>query len=107
MRPKAYCIFRHSAHSLARMNYLNEQITSSHLTKLGLSCRESEVLIWVMQGKTNEEIGVVLKISPRTVKKHLERVYRKLGVKTRMAAVFTAAESLKSTNGASISTAAR
>jgi DNA-binding CsgD family transcriptional regulator len=57
------------------------------LQDLGLSVRESEVLGWVARGKTNPEIGLILNISPRTVQKHLERVYLKLGVENRMAAV--------------------
>jgi hypothetical protein len=46
------------------------------LEPLGLGRREAEVLSWVAQGKTNEEIGTLLSISPRTVKKHLERFFR-------------------------------
>jgi DNA-binding CsgD family transcriptional regulator len=52
----------------------------------GLSKRETEVLDWVSQGRTNKEIGVILHLSPRTVQKHLEHVYRKLNVTTRTAA---------------------
>lgn len=52
----------------------------------GLSPREAEVLAWVANGKTNAEIGTILRISSRTVGKHLERIYQKLGVETRMAA---------------------
>ena len=52
----------------------------------GLTTREAEVLYWVIQGKTNRDIGDILGASPATVKKHLERVYGKLGVETRTAA---------------------
>ncbi|MDE2368037.1 MAG: response regulator [Burkholderiales bacterium] len=52
----------------------------------GLTMRESEVLYWVAKGKTNRDIGDILGSSPATVKKHLERVYEKLGVETRTAA---------------------
>jgi DNA-binding NarL/FixJ family response regulator len=45
----------------------------------GLTLRESEVLYWVAKGKTNRDIGDILGSSPATVKKHLERVYEKLG----------------------------
>jgi DNA-binding CsgD family transcriptional regulator len=41
----------------------------------------------VAQGKTNPEIGTILSISPRTVQKHLERVYQRLGVENRHAAM--------------------
>ena len=53
----------------------------------GLSKRESEVLRWVARGKTNSEIGIILYISSRTVSKHLENIYEKLGVECRTAAV--------------------
>ncbi len=52
----------------------------------GLTPRESEVLRWVTAGKTNRDIGVILGMSPRTVTKHLEHVFAKLGVETRTAA---------------------
>ena len=51
-----------------------------------LTAREAEVLYWVVKGKTNRDIGDILGASPATVKKHLERVYSKLGVETRTAA---------------------
>ncbi|HEY8384789.1 MAG TPA: response regulator [Porticoccaceae bacterium] len=52
----------------------------------GLTEREAEVLLWLAKGKTNGEIGLILSISPRTVNKHLEQVFRKLGVENRTAA---------------------
>ncbi len=52
----------------------------------GLTSREAEVLHWVREGKTNKDIGTILGASPRTVGKHLERVFSKLGVETRTAA---------------------
>ena len=51
-----------------------------------LTAREAEVLYWVAKGKVNRDIGDILGASPATVKKHLERVYAKLGVETRTAA---------------------
>lgn len=54
---------------------------------LGLTRRESEILCWVADGKTNPEVGTILGISPRTVQKHLERIYARLGVENRTAAV--------------------
>ncbi len=56
-------------------------------THLGLSAREAEILGWIVQGKTNPDIGVILGISRRTVQKHLERIYIKLGVENRHAAI--------------------
>ena len=51
-----------------------------------LTLREAEVLHWVVKGKTNKDVGDILGSSPMTVKKHLERVFVKLGVETRTAA---------------------
>jgi CheY-like chemotaxis protein/DNA-binding CsgD family transcriptional regulator len=51
-----------------------------------LTAKEAEVLYWVVKGKTNKDIGDILGSSPMTVKKHLERVFVKLGVETRTAA---------------------
>ena len=55
-----------------------------------LTEREVEVLRWVACGKTNRDIGDILGLSPRTVNKHLEHVYVKLGVETRTAATSVA-----------------
>ena len=46
----------------------------------------AEVLLWVARGKTNRDIAEILGMSPRTVNKHLEHVFEKLGVETRTAA---------------------
>ncbi len=62
------------------------------LESLGLTRREAQVLAWVAGGKTNEEIGTLLGISARTVQKHLERIYQKLGVETRSSAATHALE---------------
>ena len=56
------------------------------LESLGLTPREAEALAWVAQGKSNNSIGAILGISPRTVQKHLERTFTKLGVESRTAA---------------------
>lgn len=48
--------------------------------------READVLMWVANGKTNREIGQILEMSPRTVNKHLEQIFRKLGVENRTSA---------------------
>ncbi len=61
----------------------------------GLTLRESEVLYWVAKGKTNRDIGDILGSSPATVKKHLERVYQKLGVETRTAAASVAMQRVR------------
>jgi DNA-binding response OmpR family regulator/DNA-binding CsgD family transcriptional regulator len=62
---------------------------------LKLTLREAEVLYWVAKGKTNRDIGDILGSSPATVKKHLERVYVKLGVETRTAAAGIAMARIK------------
>jgi DNA-binding CsgD family transcriptional regulator len=54
--------------------------------RYGLTPRETEVLGWVAQGKSNRDIAAILGTSPRTVQKHLERVFQKLGVDNRTAA---------------------
>ena len=52
-----------------------------------LTPREMDVLEWVARGKTNRDVAEILDMSPRTVNKHLEHIYEKLGVETRTAAV--------------------
>ncbi len=54
--------------------------------KLNITKRESEVLFWVSFGKTNWEIAQILDMSPRTVNKHLEQLFKKIGVDNRTAA---------------------
>ncbi len=54
--------------------------------RLGLTTRESEVLLWLGRGKPNRDIAEILGLSPRTVNKHLELIYAKLGVENRAAA---------------------
>jgi DNA-binding response OmpR family regulator len=58
--------------------------------ELGLTSRESEVLTWLSKGKTNRDIAQILGLSPRTVDKHLEQIYAKLGVENRTAAAAVA-----------------
>jgi DNA-binding NarL/FixJ family response regulator len=53
---------------------------------LNITQREAEVLLWVSYGKSNSDISDVLTISPRTVQKHLEHIYDKMGVETRSSA---------------------
>ena len=55
-------------------------------SELGLTAREGEVLSWLSKGKTNRDIAQILGLSPRTVDKHLEQIYSKLGVENRTAA---------------------
>src|ERR1700742_2877156 len=55
-------------------------------SELGSTAREGEVLSWLSKGKTNRDIAQILGLSPRTVDKHLEQIYSKLGVENRTAA---------------------
>jgi DNA-binding NarL/FixJ family response regulator len=64
------------------------------LESLGLSTREAEVLALVARGHTNAVIAEQLFVGPSTVKTHLENVYRKLGVRSRAAAVAVASDLL-------------
>jgi DNA-binding NarL/FixJ family response regulator len=60
-------------------------------SEFGLTTREGEVLSWLAKGKTNRDIAQILGLSPRTVDKHLEQIYAKLGVENRTAAAAIAA----------------
>jgi DNA-binding CsgD family transcriptional regulator len=76
---------------------LNEKHRDSSwrsLAECGLTPRESEVLAWVAKGKTNAEVGTILHLSGRTVQKHLEHIYQKLGVETRTTATVRALKML-------------
>ncbi|TVP44520.1 MAG: DNA-binding response regulator [Halomonas sp.] len=93
-----------------RLRYLGESTAGEHLfrllhqdedseglllqNQLRLTRRESQVLLWIAQGKTNREIGQILELSPRTVNKHLEQVFRKLGVENRTSAAAMAFQCL-------------
>ena len=96
-----------------RLRYLGESSSNEHLfrllhqdgdseslllqSQLRLTNRESQVLLWIAQGKTNREIGQILELSPRTVNKHLEQVFRKLGVENRTSAAAMAFQCLTNT----------
>lgn len=64
-------------------------------SELGLTTREAEVLSWLSKGKTNRDIAQILGLSPRTVDKHLEQIYAKLGVENRTAAAAIAANATR------------
>jgi len=59
-----------------------------------LTPRERAVLAWLRQGKTNAEIATLLAIRLKTVKKHLEHIYQKLGVENRTTAAVWAQDAL-------------
>lgn len=62
---------------------------------LGLTSREAEVLYWIAQGKSNPDIASIITTSVRTVHKHVENIFRKLGLETRNAASLVALEVLR------------
>jgi DNA-binding response OmpR family regulator len=62
--------------------------------RLQLTQRESEVLMWIARGKSNRDIAEILSLSPRTVNKHLEQIYAKLGVENRASAAALAVRML-------------
>ncbi len=64
-------------------------------TRLGLTPREAEVLLWIGRGKPNRDIADILGLSPRTVNKHLEGIYAKLGLENRAAAAAVAVQTLQ------------
>lgn len=67
-----------------------QSLDAAVVARHALTPREIEVLEWVAAGKTDREVAELLGCSPRTVHKHLQRVYTRLGVETRTAAVMRA-----------------
>lgn len=86
----AKLIIRLSFHSLTKTTVLLlEEIPApliSDFVGMRLTRREASVLSWISHGKTDGEIGLLLAISVRTVQKHVEHIFDKLGVETRTAA---------------------
>jgi DNA-binding CsgD family transcriptional regulator len=82
---------------LLRLDKDTASVSPEELSKqLGLTAREGEVLSWLSKGKTNRDIAQILGVSPRTVDKHLEQIYSKLGVENRTAAAAVANANQKS-----------
>ena len=77
--------------ALRRVEYIQTRASEDEFIEEfnlgGLSDREHEILHWVKTGKTNFEIGIILTISPNTVKNHLKRIFQKLDVSCRAQAV--------------------
>jgi len=69
----------------------DEQALKQHFL---LTTREADVLAWIARGKSNRDIGEILGLSPRTVNKHLEQIYVKLGVENRASAAALAVRAL-------------
>ena len=85
---------RHQQQHLLLLTEEQPVFSMELLQSLGLTPRESEVLHWLAEGKTNPEIGIILEASPRTVGKHVEHIYAKLGVESRTAALLYVVEKL-------------
>jgi DNA-binding CsgD family transcriptional regulator len=66
--------------------------SADRLQQLGLTRRQSEVLLWIAHGKTNRDIATIVGLRPGTVHKHTEHIFTKLGVETRTAAAARAWE---------------
>lgn len=77
---------------LFRITSANKEADDDILKRqFGLTAREAEVLVWISKGKANRDIGEILGLSSRTVNKHLEQIYVKLGVENRASAAVKAA----------------
>ncbi len=68
--------------------------TAALRQRFQLTAREAEVLLWIARGKANRDIAEILSLSPRTVNKHLEQIYMKLGVENRASAAVAATRAL-------------
>jgi DNA-binding response OmpR family regulator/DNA-binding CsgD family transcriptional regulator len=85
------------------VNYVSRLLPGEHLLRLTrlhavgspqdvlaralpVTLREAEVLLWLSRGKSNRDIADILNLSPRTVNKHLEQIFKKIGVENRTAA---------------------
>jgi DNA-binding NarL/FixJ family response regulator len=83
-------LVRHTERARKQADFSN----SAPLRSLGLTEKESEVLLWVAQGKSNADTALILGVTEATVKKHLEHIFGKLGVERRGAASLIALETL-------------
>ena len=73
-------------HFIGRRNGLHEALcfrSDGGAARFALTARETEALRWLCQGKRNEEIALILNISPFTVRNHVEKILKKLGVENR------------------------
>ena len=81
------------AQTLARLQGLASEVPRPALLRnLGLTMQESHIMHWLIQGKRNSEIALILSSKTRTVQKHVQNIFNKLGVETRTAAALMALE---------------
>ena len=103
--PQTLLLGPEGADPALQLSYLGRTSSGDHLARvttagdppdvelsrsLMLTRREGEVLHWLAKGKSNRDIAAILEISPRTINKHLEQIYAKIGVENRTAAVSVA-----------------
>ena len=69
-------------------------LSITDLESLGLTKREAEVLFWVVKDKSNSEVAKALDCRPGTIRKHLENIYKKLDVQSRIGAMMVVLEKL-------------
>ena len=80
---------------LLKIQSPNSEIDPTILEQgLQITLREAEVLLWLAHGKTNREIADILNMSPRTVNKHLEQMFPKIGAENRTAAASIAIQTI-------------
>lgn len=80
-----------SGELLVKLSTVSDQTAQAFLAqKFDLTQREGEVLLWLAQGKTNRDIAQILDLSARTVNKHLEQIFQKMGVDNRTSAAVMA-----------------
>lgn len=79
--------FLHSAWIRSQIRETTESVRSAPAELKVLTAREQEILRWIYLGKSNGEVGAILKISPLTVKNHVQKILRKLNVVNRTQAV--------------------
>ena len=80
----------------AKREFKPDFSSAEPLLKLSLTPRAAETLLWLAQGKTNPDIATILGITESTIKKHVQEIFKKLGVETRGAAAVRALEVLGS-----------
>lgn len=97
-KPSGKLVVRTAVEKDERVLLLAEQPPArspADLAALGLRPREAEILFWMCQGKSNPELAAILGVSVRTIHKHNENIFRKLGVENRHAATLVAAPFLR------------
>ncbi len=95
LRVRRFAAQDHNELTLVVLEEQDAQPGPGALMQLGLTAREAEVLYWLAQGKSNPDIATILGTSVRTVHKHVENLFRKLGLETRNAAALAALEVLR------------